>query len=348
MSPSRNRGETAAKVFFLLSLILGLFAYSALAQGTAKKAESDCGKASGGEIQAYRDAYVPQTFSPEGSYWFTVDVIVLAVALLSGTWLVARHKPARWITLHLSVAFLYFGVFRGGCLCPVGATGNVSYALIEPERIGRAELALFMLPLLAALLWGRVFCGTVCPLGAIQQIASPLKASPLPPKVHRFLLILPLVVLSLTVVGALLGRCSFVCEIDPYTPIFFQGYLIVQKLSSLVTAQFAEHGFLLACGATAWLMLAGALIIGWIIPRVFCRYLCPYGVLLGVISLVALRKRQIDADACEGCKKCMQQCPVQAIRIDRAAKISSLSNYQCVQCGRCSNICRFKAIKRGA
>ena len=102
-----------------------------------------------------------------------------------------------------------------------------------------------------------------------------------------------------------------------------------------------------ACGRIAWTWLGIALLAGRLVPRVFCRYVCPYGVLLGLFSVFAFRRRRIDPDLCRHCETCQEECPVQAIRIDRASREARLSVYQCIQCGRCSRLCKPGTVEAG-
>lgn len=286
-------------------------------------------------VQAYRDAYVPQVFQAPSTTWIIIDAVVLAALLATAIYLVTRHKPARWLATCLGAALAYFGLYRGGCLCPVGATSNVALGAVSPELIGRVELALFLLPLVAALVAGRVFCGAVCPLGAVQHFVSPAKGGPAPGRLHRLLLALPVLVLLATVASAVLGSVFFICRVDPYKPLFFGGHYL-----ALLAAQRGA----LDCGpwyvgdAFAWLFLALMLVAGWVIPRVFCRYVCPYGVLLGLLSIVAFWRRKLDPARCTECRSCVRACPVGAITVRDHTPV--VSAYQCIQCGRCRPACR--------
>lgn len=318
-----------------------------IAHGHALAAEEtafDPGKATGPEIQAFRDEWVPQEYPSPARAWFYADVAVLTGLLLSGTWLVRQHRPARWISAQLALALLYSGIIRGGCICPVGATANVLLGVSHPELVGLATLALFLTPLVAALVSGRIFCGAVCPLGAVQQLLSRNNARPLPRWLHRFLLVLPAVILLATGVFVWTGLGFLPCQLDPYKPFFFQGHALVQKLTAMLSLKHVEAGWILAGSGLAWAILAAALIAGWFIPRVFCRYVCPYSVLLGLLAAVGFWRRKIDADACIQCSRCVKQCPVQAIQPSADGKAFKLSSYQCVQCGLCSGVCKQRAV----
>ena len=316
-----------------------------LAASSAVIAEDiDPGKASGPEIQAYRDQAVPQEYLSPARGWYYADVAVVVGLLLSGAWLVRTNRPARWISLQLGIALLYLGLFRGGCICPVGATANVLLGIVHPELVGLATMALFLFPLIMALASGRVFCGSVCPLGAVQQFLSRSKSLPLPPWLHRILLALPVLVLLGTAAEVWFGHGFLPCQVDPYKMLFFQGHAFAEKLVAMTVAGYAEPGWILVWGGLSWAILLMALLAGWFIPRLFCRYICPYSVLLGLLASVGFWRRQIDDDACVQCARCVKQCPVQAIERSADGNTVKISSYQCVQCGGCSNICKRDAV----
>lgn len=315
------------------------------ARATEGEAEAfDPGKATGVEIQAFRDQYVPREYRPPARAWFYADVAVVAGLLLSGSWLVRAHRPSRWISAQLALALAYLGIFRGGCICPVGATANVMLGLSRPEMVGLATLALFLVPLVAALACGRVFCGAVCPLGAVQQLLSTPDVRRLPRRLHRTLLALPVVVLVAAGLAVWSGRGFLPCRLDPYSLLFFQGHVLVQQLVAWVGLGAAEPVWIWAGGALAWALSLMALSAGRFIPRVFCRYACPYGVLLGALAAVAFWRREIDPAGCVRCDRCASQCPVQAIELSPDGKTLKLSSYQCVQCGRCSDVCKRTSV----
>ena len=304
----------------------------------------DPGRAIGPEIQAYRDNSLPVEYPSPARAWFYGDVVVVAGLLLSGVWLVRTHRPARWISVQIGVAFVYLGLLRGGCICPVGATANVLLGIARPELVGLATMALFLIPLIVALASGRVFCGAVCPLGAVQHLLSRSRGLSLPRWLHRSLLAVPVTLLLATAGEVWFGRGFLPCQIDPYKALFFQGHAVVQKLTAQVGVGYAEPGWILGGGGLAWIILAVVLIVGWLIPRVFCRYACPYSVLLGLLASVGFWRREIDVGACVQCERCVKQCPVQAISRSPDGATFKISSYQCVQCGRCADVCMRQAV----
>ena len=99
------------------------------------------------------------------------DAGVLLVAVLVGAWIVfkLRSRKAMFVLMLLSLA--YFGFWKKGCICSVGSLQNVVLALADSTyAIPAFVIAIFAIPLISTLFWGRIFCGGVCPLGAIQDV----------------------------------------------------------------------------------------------------------------------------------------------------------------------------------
>lgn len=169
-------------------------------------------------------------------------------------------------------------------------------------------LLLMAAAVLGAPLAGRWFCGRLCPFGAVQEWANWLSRwhLPVPPAWHRRLIWIKYSLLGAAVGMALLGTEPVVAWTEPF------GYIFVAVPSVLA-------GIYLA------LLLVGSALVS----RFYCRYLCPLGALLGLLSarpLLPIRR----AAACSRCQICPRACPVQAI--DARGRISSL---ECIRCDAC-------------
>ncbi len=236
---------------------------------------------------------MPQLSTPAPDpHWLAwLDVGLLAAALVLAGWLALRARSRRGLALLTVAALLWFGFWREGCVCAVGSLQNVALALFDPSYgVPVPALAFFTLPLVAALLVGRVFCGSVCPLGAIQDLVL-LRPLRVPPAVDDALGLLRHLVLGLAVASVALGSGFLVCRYDPFVGFF--------RLSG-------SGGLLWAGGAL--------LLLGTVVARPYCRYLCPYGVLLGWVSRFSWRHLSITPTECVDCRLCERACPHGAIR----------------------------------
>lgn len=228
--------------------------------------------------------------APRALIWQYIDVAVLIASLIVTTWL-ALKKRSRQGLIWMSVFSLsYFGFYRQGCICAVGSVQNVSLALFNTGyTIPLTALLFFTIPLLFALAYGRVFCAGVCPLGAIQELTGikPLKLSK---PVEIILAFVPFIYLGIAVLFAATNSQFLICRYDPFVGIF--------RLDAPYT--------MIVFGAL--LLLAGVFV-----NRPYCRFLCPYGVLLNIFSRFAGKHLTITPAECTNCRLCEHACPYDAI-----------------------------------
>lgn len=219
-----------------------------------------------------------------------VDIAVLCVALAATAWAVLKSRSRSTVFLIAVFSLLYFGFYRKGCICPVGSVQNVVNAFLDRSAgVPVVVLAFFFVPLVFALYFGRVFCGSVCPLGAIQEMCAvyPVQLSR---PTETMLSLLPYAYLGLTVLSLVTGTGFLICRYDPFVGFFRQG-------------------------ATFNMLLAGGilLLIGVFVARPYCRFLCPYGVLLRWASLFSKWHASITPAECIQCRLCESSCPYGAI-----------------------------------
>lgn len=218
------------------------------------------------------------------------DVLLLTGALAASAWAVLRRRSRRAVLLIAAFSLLYFGFYRRGCVCPVGSLQNVLNAFVgEQVAVPFVVSSFFVLPLLFALYFGRVFCAAVCPLGAIQEFcaAQPVQV---PRPVDAVLGLLAYAYLGLVVLGIATGSGFLICRYDPFVGFFRQG------------------------GSFNMLTAGGILLVaGVFIARPYCRYLCPYGVLLRWVSPLSRWHASITPAGCIQCRLCEESCPYNAI-----------------------------------
>jgi ferredoxin len=184
----------------------------------------------------------------------------------------------------------YFGFWRQGCVCPIGAIQNVTLAFSDPGyRIPLVVIAFFSLPLLFTLFFGRTFCAAVCPLGAIQDLVV-LRPLRLPRWLVRPLSLLPFAYLGVAVLAVVSGAGFLICRFDPFVGIFRR----------------SAQPLMVALGV-------GLLALGTVIARPYCRFICPYGALLRLVSRFSRWHLRISPRQCIQCRLCEGSCPFDVI-----------------------------------
>jgi polyferredoxin len=88
-------------------------------------------------------------------------------------------------------------------------------------------------------------------------------------------------------------------------------------------------------GQTGAIVIGVMILASIIIQNFWCRYLCPYGALMGLVSLASPVKIRRDAETCIDCAKCAKACPSQ-LPVDRLVQISSA---ECTACMSCVAVC---------
>ncbi len=226
----------------------------------------------------------PETLSP------FLDITILTLALLTASLLVLKRRSRREIFLLTLCSLLYFGFIRQGCVCPVGSLQNVVAGIFHSDfSVPFVVLAFFSMPLIFALFCGRIFCAAVCPLGAIQEVVA-VKPVKVPSGIDKLLGLIPYLYLGLTILSVVMGAGFIICQYDPFVGFFRLG------------ASFN----MLVFGGTL-------LIIGIFVARPYCRFLCPYGVLLNWMSRLAKWHASITPADCTQCTLCADSCPYNAI-----------------------------------
>jgi polyferredoxin len=88
-------------------------------------------------------------------------------------------------------------------------------------------------------------------------------------------------------------------------------------------------------GTTGLIVIAVLLALSVLVKNFWCRYLCPYGALLGIVALASPARIRRDADKCIDCAKCAKACPAR-LPVDRLPQIRSA---ECTLCMQCTAVC---------
>ena len=228
--------------------------------------------------------------TPREMFYEYLDVAVLAAALLLSSYLVLKKRSRRAIFALMVFSLLYFGFYRKGCICPIGAIQNFVLSIFDNNYvIGITAIIFFVLPLVFTLFFGRTFCAAVCPLGAIQDIVLVRPVS-VPKWLESSLRLFAYLYLAAAVLFAATGSAFIICRYDPFVSFF----------------RLSGHLDILILGACF-------LVVGMFIGRPYCRFLCPYSVILRQFSRLSKFKVTITPDECIKCGLCEDSCPFGAI-----------------------------------
>jgi ferredoxin len=304
--------RTFVLVALLLSVAAGTLAVPLVAQPPEYSRPVDVAPTEESIGEGYVTPAVqrPQPLSPARQLF---DLGLLAAALGVAAWIILKKRSRAWAVTLTVGCLAYFGFFREGCICPIGSIQNVTVAMVDPDyAIPYFVIGIFMLPLVAALLFGRVFCGGVCALGAIQELVL-LKPIEVPRRLDKVLGSVKWLYLITAIVFAVLPlayRDFVICRFDPFVSFF----------------RFS--------GTFHMLLLGGVfLVAGLFVGRPYCRYLCPYGALLSVFSRYAWKSVSITSSRELDCGLCDHACPYGAIEAMRAVRTT------CLACTRCYHSC---------
>ncbi len=265
-------------------------------------------------------------------------------------------------TLSLVIFILLFLMAQRGGLAPSLAN---SVMRIDPllmlanllaSRTLLAGASLALITLIATLVFGRAWCGWVCPLGttldlvSLQRVGG--KRQPPSEGWRRIKYVLLIAILT----AALFGNLTLLA-LDPLTLLFRsfttavlpaidqivltgeQALFQVPGMGEAVTAldgwlrpAFLPPAPLYFQGALIFAgMFAAVIGLNYFAPRFWCRYLCPLGGMLGLVSRPALFRRQVTG-ACKGCTLCTGLCPTGTIDPDRNYASDPAECTMCMEC----------------
>jgi polyferredoxin len=161
-----------------------------------------------------------------------------------------------------------------------------------------------------ALLFGRTFCGTICPVGSLQELASAVPGKKILIRRTGILELIRGCIFVATVIAAV-----YLIDLMEYTGLY--------DLFSLTLS-------------AVFIVAAGLVLLSVFVYRPVCRILCPFGVLFSVFAEFGLFRLR-RSEACINCKKCEKTCPTSA-----AGRFAS--KRECYLCGRCTEVCPVTAI----
>jgi ferredoxin len=226
----------------------------------------------------------------------------------------------------------------------------------------------FAIVLVLTLLFGRVYCSVLCPLGVFQDFISWISGKTKKKrryKYHKAWRIGRNLILSIVLLPLLFGSITLVTLLDPYS-LFGRIATTVFKpvavmLNNILAAGFAKldiysllYGYDLipvhpAILVITTLVLTGIVVASYSRGRLYCNTVCPVGTFLGWLSHISLFKIAISKNDCTRCGKCARVCKAECIEV----KTHKIDYSRCVACYNCLTVCSDHAMtympsKRGS
>ena len=208
---------------------------------------------------------------------------------------------------------------------PIAGLMNLKLLLVTGRvpLIHPAAMFLLIAFLLTSFLAKKSFCAWLCPVGALSERIGKLGQSLFRSRIHvpRWLDI-PLRGLKYLLLA------------------FFVFFIAAMPANTLQSFMQTPYGliadvkmldFFRGMSATAVIVILALALLSLFIENVWCRYLCPYGALMGLVSLLSPFKIRRNPAACIDCGKCKRACPA-ALPIDKLVQIRSVECTACLAC----------------
>jgi len=261
-----------------------------------------------------------------------------------------RRIVAGLVLVFFTLAFFYW---QAGFAAEIGSmitrlqfipAGLSSYA-------GRAgALFIFAGIILLTLIFGRIYCSMLCPLGILQDIAARItrrKGEHAPQhrraRPNRFAWRVGILIL----ISLVLGCFSMISWLDPYSisarffsAIIYPCVIEVRHILGISAQQYLWDVYPPQLLAIIILSFAIPLILALWRPRFYCNTLCPVGLILGLLSRWSPLSLRIDKSICKSCGSCTKTCKTNAINI----KTQEIDSSRCIACYRCIGKCKRNAI----
>ena len=225
------------------------------------------------------------------------------------------------------------------------------------EAVLALNVVVIVALIVLTLVFGRIYCSIICPLGIMQDIFGWLgkkakKNRYTYSKAHLWLRIIFLIAMFL---AFLMGMSIVVQLLAPYsafgriaTNLLQPVYLAINNVLASIAEQMDSYAFY---HRDVWLRALPSLIISlltlvilailaWRNGRTYCNTICPVGTLLGMLSRFSFLKIHFDVEKCRNCSLCTKNCKASCIDF----KTHTVDATRCVVCGDCIESCKFGAL----
>ena len=206
------------------------------------------------------------------------------------------------------------------------------------------------------LVFGRIYCSVICPLGVFQDILARLRRKKNKysySKEVRWLRYPVLVVFVIAVVAGIGSVFQLLAPYSSYGRIATMIFQPIWKLGNNLLANIAERVDSYAFYTTdvwmksmpvliiALVTLVVLIVLAWRGGRTYCNTICPVGTILSFFARFSFLKIHFDEDKCKNCSLCSKNCKAACIDF----KTHTVDYSRCVVCGNCIESCKFGALR---
>ncbi len=243
-------------------------------------------------------------------------LITIIVGLFINHYFFQKLRPFVMLSM-----LVWLGFIHGGCPCMISSFQNLILASVGVE-VNWVSLLWFIGLIPITYFLGRVWCGWLCHLGALQDfVFSATRFEILKSQKHQKILkIIQASVFVLLLLQIAITRTNIYIHYDPFKVAFN----------------------LFSATVTGYVLLFILLISSVLIYRPFCRTICPVGLVLGWISLLPKARKVTQDISCIDCVKCSKTCKTGAILY--VQKQSVINEANCIACGDCLKSCNKEAL----
>lgn len=216
---------------------------------------------------------------------------------------------------------------------PISALISLKYWLFTGvfNTVHPAALVILIIVMLLAVVLKKVFCSWICPFGLLSEVLAKLQL-----KIYERPISLP-------------RWLDWPLRTLKYLLLFFFVWTIFATMNVPTLEKFINSPYNRVADIKMYLffahpskltlyVLAGLLLMTLLFRHFWCRYLCPYGAMLGVLSIFSVFKIRRNMKSCIDCEKCTKVCPA---RIN-VHKVKAVHSDECHACMRCVDACPVK------